>query len=261
MTIHIDQTVAADAPAHAHPIRRSLGADWTVAALDGPVPREVRQAVIPATVPGSVHTDLLAAGLIPDPYLDDNESLLAWIGLTDWRYTKTFTWQPNGSTETEVVFDGLDTIASVELNGHPVGETRNMHRRYRFDLRPHLRAGLNELTVSFRSPIRAADAASLDLGYRPHVNHHPYNAIRKMACSFGWDWGIDTSTSGIWRPMTLESWSMGIAHPAMKIALFAWVFSSASSCSLRSQCSACAQQSPPTPCRSSPKTSTGPPRP
>ncbi|MBG6058459.1 beta-mannosidase [Cryobacterium sp. MP_M5] len=218
MTIHIDQTVATDAPAQAHPIRRSLGTDWTVAALDGPVPREVRQAVIPATVPGSVHTDLLAAGLIPDPYLDDNEHLLAWIGLTDWRYTKTFAWQPGGSTQTQVVFDGLDTIASIELNGHSIGETRNMHRRYRFDLRPRLKAGLNELTVTFRSPVRAADAASLDLGYRPHVNHHPYNSIRKMACSFGWDWGIDTSTSGIWRPVTLESWSVARIESVRPIA-------------------------------------------
>ena len=232
MTIHIDQTVSADqtsspvaspdralgGTALAHPIRRSLGTDWTVTALHGPVPREVRQAVIPANVPGSVHTDLLAAGLIPDPYLDDHEHLLAWIGLTDWRYTKTFAWQPGDSTQTEVVFDGLDTIASIELNGYPIGETRNMHRRYRFDLRPGLQAGLNELTVTFRSPVRAADAASLDLGYRPHVNHHPYNAIRKMACSFGWDWGIDTSTSGIWRPVTLESWSVARIESVRPIA-------------------------------------------
>ncbi|MBG6215207.1 beta-mannosidase [Cryobacterium sp. CAN_C3] len=234
MKIHIDQTVptdqsgvvghagsvdrAVDAPAVAHPLRRSLGADWTVSALDGPVPREVRQAVIPAIVPGSVHTDLLAAGLIADPYLDDNEHLLAWIGLTNWRYTKTFAWQASGGTQTEVVFDGLDTIASIELNGHPIGETRNMHRRYRFDLRPRLKSGLNELTVTFGSPVRAADAASLDLGYRPHVNHHPYNAIRKMACSFGWDWGIDTSTSGIWRPVTLENWSVARIESVRPIA-------------------------------------------
>lgn len=227
MKIHLDRTVPHDqagAPnraveAVAHPIRRPLGGDWTVVALDGPVPPEVRQAVIPATVPGAVHTDLLAAGLIPDPYLDDNEHLLAWIGLTDWRFSKTFTWQQGGSTQTEVVFDGLDTIASIELNGHPIGETRNMHRRYRLDLRPHLTAGLNELTVRFRSPVRAADAASLDLGYRPHANHHPYNGIRKMACSFGWDWGIDTSTSGIWRPVTLESWSVARIDGVRPIAM------------------------------------------
>jgi beta-mannosidase len=195
------------APTLRHPFRRPLDADWTVTTQAGPVPRNVGLHAIPATVPGAVHTDLLAAGLIPDPYLDGNEKLLGWIGLTDWRYTTTFAWQPGSTTQSEIVFDGLDTIATVSLNGHILGTTRNMHRSYRFDLRPYLRAGLNELDVSFESPIRAADAASLELGYRPHVNHHPYNAIRKMACSFGWDWGIDTATSGIWRPITLEGWS------------------------------------------------------
>ena len=54
------------------------------AAPRGPVPPEIAAVDVPATVPGTVHTDLLAAGLIPDPYLDDNERLLAWIGQADW---------------------------------------------------------------------------------------------------------------------------------------------------------------------------------
>nr|RZI33888.1 Exo-beta-D-glucosaminidase [Cryobacterium sp. SO1] len=189
------------------PTRRMLDADWNVTALDGPAPQRIRRLVVPATVPGSVHTDLLAAELIPDPYLDGNEHLLSWIGLTDWRYSTTFSWNPAGADRTDLHFAGLDTIAEIELNGVSLGSTRNMHRSYSFDVGSRLKAGLNELVVVFRSPIKAADAASLDLGYRPHVNHHPYNAIRKMACSFGWDWGIDTSTSGLWKPVTLISWS------------------------------------------------------
>ena len=160
-----DTTIQAAAPA-SHPIRRLL-ADWTVTALDGPAPRAVRQHTIPATVPGSVHTDLLAAGLIPDPYLDGNEQLLGWIGLTDWRYSTTFVWQPNSSTQSEIVFDGLDTIATVELNGHRIGVTRNMHRRYRFDLRTHLRAGLN---VAQGKLTYRAVADALDLPYTPAEN-------------------------------------------------------------------------------------------
>jgi beta-mannosidase len=189
------------------PVRRSLRSDWSLIAVAGPVADGIRGAVIPATVPGCVHTDLLAAGLIPDPYLDDNEALLKWIGLTDWRYTTTFSWQQDDADHTDLVFDGLDTIAAVTLNGSLLGETRNMHRTYRFSVHQLLRPGLNELTVEFSSPIKYADAASLAIGYRPHTNHHPYNAIRKMASSFGWDWGIDTATSGMWRPVTLESWS------------------------------------------------------
>ena len=44
------------------------------------------------------------------------------------------------------------------------------------------------------------------LGPRPHVNAHPYNAIRTMACAFGWDWGPDAVTAGIWRPIGLDRW-------------------------------------------------------
>jgi beta-mannosidase len=196
--------------------RERVLADWSVTALDGPVPQAVQRITVPATVPGSVHTDLLAAELIPDPYLDGNEKLLSWIGLTDWRYSTTFVWNPAGADRVELNFGGLDTIAEIDLNGVRLGATRNMHRSYTFDVTARLKPGLNELVVVFRSPIRAADAASLSLGYRPHVNHHPYNAIRKMACSFGWDWGIDTATSGLWKPVTLVSWStarLGTVRP------------------------------------------------
>ncbi|WP_345295862.1 glycoside hydrolase family 2 protein [Luteimicrobium xylanilyticum] len=175
--------------------------------MAGPVATEVSGRSFPATVPGSVHTDLLAAGAIPDPYLDDNEALLQWIGQCDWEYRTTFDWVPDGRTDRhELVFDGLDTVATVVLNGAEVARTANMHRTYRFDVADRLRQGANELVVTFASPVRYADAQSLALGYRPQVNHHPFNAIRKMACSFGWDWGIDTASSGIWRPVRLESW-------------------------------------------------------
>jgi beta-mannosidase len=187
--------------------RRPLHEGWTLELIDGTAPTGFPAAPVAATVPGSVHTDLLAAGAIPDPYLDDNEAVTAWIGRASWRYRLTFDWTDQSFERVDLTFDGLDTIATITLNGAAVAETRNMHRRYRFPVRDLLREGRNELVVTFASPVRAADAASLDLGYRPHVNHHPYNSIRKMACSFGWDWGIDTASSGMWRPVTLHSWS------------------------------------------------------
>ena len=69
------------------PVRTELHAGWTLRAAGGPAPAPIAGAVVPAAVPGCVHTDLLAAGLIEDPYLDANETGLAWIGRTDWRYT------------------------------------------------------------------------------------------------------------------------------------------------------------------------------
>ncbi|PJI93586.1 glycoside hydrolase family 2 protein [Luteimicrobium subarcticum] len=200
-------------------VRRELHSGWAVSAVGGPVPADVAGRSFPATVPGSVHTDLLAAGVIDDPYLDDNEALQRWIGLCDWQYQTTFAWsaRSDGAADTredrhELVLDGIDTVATITLNGTEVARTANMHRTYRLDVSALLRdaragEGDNELVVTFRSPVRYADAQSLALGYRPQVNHHPFNAIRKMACSFGWDWGIDTATSGLWRPVALESWS------------------------------------------------------
>ncbi|GED09859.1 glycoside hydrolase family 2 protein [Cellulosimicrobium cellulans] len=188
--------------------RRELHEGWTVSAVGGAIPLGTTVSDVPATVPGSVHTDLLAAGLIDDPYLDDHERLQAWIGRTDWAYTTRFAWSPDGHERHDLVFDGLDTVAEVRLNGTVVGTTTNMHRTYRFDVGPLLVEGENELVVRFSAPVPYADRQSLLLGYRPQVNQHPFNAMRKMACSFGWDWGPDTATSGIWRPVRLESWSV-----------------------------------------------------
>lgn len=189
------------------PVRRALHDGWTVSAVGGPVPAGTVVLDVPATVPGSVHTDLLAAGIIVDPYLDDHERLLGWIGRTDWQYATRFSWRPDGHERHDLVFDGLDTVAEIRLNGVRVGSTANMHRTYRFDVAALLVEGDNDLVVRFTAPVPYADRQSLLLGYRPQVNQHPFNAMRKMACSFGWDWGPDTATSGIWRPVRLESWS------------------------------------------------------
>ena len=190
---------------------RSLHDGWTVRAASGPVPAQVAASLpAPAEVPGCVHLDLMRAGLIPDPYLDDNEALLAWIGLVDWEYRTTFEMDAAALASASVhdlVFDGLDTVAEVRLNGGVVARTANQHRGYRFDVTALLREGENELVVAFTSPIRYANAQSVALGARPRPYPLPYDAIRKSACSFGWDWGIATATSGLWRGVRLESWS------------------------------------------------------
>ncbi|MET3805557.1 beta-mannosidase [Nakamurella sp. UYEF19] len=185
-----------------------LSERWTVQALT-PEARQILPAdPVPATVPGSVHTDLLTAGLIPDPYLADHEDSLRWIGHTDWKYATTFDAEPPAVGErVDLVFEGLDTIALIELNGHEVARTVNMHRSYRFDVRDLLVVGENRLVVSFSAPIEAALRLSAEQGARPHVNSYPYNAIRKMACNYGWDWGPELVTSGIWKPVYLDRWS------------------------------------------------------
>jgi beta-mannosidase len=186
-------------------IHRALHAGWTVRPAGGE--SIIGTEPVPATVPGCVHTDLLAAGLIPDPYLDDNELRLGWIGRTDWSYETVFSWAPEEAARTDLVCAGLDTVATVELNGAVLGETANMHRRYRFDATAALRAGANRLAVRFAAPYGYAERMRAELGDRPGAYPEPYHFIRKMACNFGWDWGPTLVTAGIWRPLGLESWS------------------------------------------------------
>lgn len=186
---------------------RTLHDGWTVRPTAGPVPANVSGASIPATVPGTVHIDLLAADLISDPFHGVNEAAVAWIGLVDWTYRTTFAWTPDGRTRQDLVFEGLDTVATIRLNGRVIGETANQHRSYRFDIGALLVEGENEIEIAFRAPIPYANAQSLALGVRPRPYPLPYEAIRKSACNFGWDWGIATFTSGPWKPVRLESWS------------------------------------------------------
>ncbi len=190
------------------------GVAWQLSPLTG-VPAEwseTASAPVPATVPGEVYADLLTAGLIPDPFDGDNEDRLHWIGSTDWSYRTTFTVDPAlaapGRAERhDLVFGGLDTIATVLLNGTEVGRTANQHRSYRFDVTAVLHDGANELEVRFEGPVTAAQRLSAELGDRPRAYEHPFNALRKMAAGYGWDWGPDLAGVGLWRSVGIESWS------------------------------------------------------
>src|SRR3954447_9037222 len=108
-------------------LRQSLeSAPWTVRAVNdtSEVPASVGTDPLPARVPGCVHTDLIRAGKIPDPYLDRNETLVQWIGHCDWQYRCTFDADAKlfDHERIDLVCDGLDTVARVELNGTLVGE-------------------------------------------------------------------------------------------------------------------------------------------
>jgi beta-mannosidase len=140
---------------------RALHSGWTLTGPDVPA--------VPATVPGCVHTDLLAAGLIPAPFLDENETSLAWIGRSDWVYETTFT-HDGTDDRVDLVCAGLDTVATVELNRVELGRTANMHRGYRFDVRPALITGENRLRITFESAYAYAEAQQKRLGQAVDAN-------------------------------------------------------------------------------------------
>ena len=189
--------------------RRALPAAWTLRHVGGDSPVAVDG--VPATVPGCVHTDLLAAGLIPDPFADANELAVAWVADADWEYrTAVDLTAVEGHDRAELVFHGLDTLATVSLDGAVVAETENMHRTYRVDVTG--RRGRAAVAVRFRSATREAEARRQREGDWPSSSFgRPFNYVRKMACSWGWDWGPWLTTAGIWRAAELVGWDVA-AH-------------------------------------------------
>ncbi|PJM78592.1 glycoside hydrolase family 2 protein [Bifidobacterium scaligerum] len=204
---------------HTPPTFTPLTAGWTVRALNPQVaPAEVRDAIatgIPATVPGEVTLDLLNAGLIDEPFDGDNENHQQWIGDIDWQFETTFDWHADGKTRHDLVAYGLDTVATVTLNGQFVGFAQNYHRSYRWDARGQLREGENTLAVTFASSVRESDRREQQVGYYPHTEHHAFNQLRKPSYQFGWDWGIDVANAGMWHEIGIDSWS-GVRFAAVR---------------------------------------------
>ncbi|HEX3903179.1 MAG TPA: glycoside hydrolase family 2 protein [Polyangia bacterium] len=193
-------------------IRHELSGPWTfrrVTAEKAPA-----EPWLPATVPGCVHTDLFAAGKIGDPFFRLNEKDQQWIENASWDYRASF--KVDAATlahdRVELALAGLDTHAELFVNGVSVLAADNMFRVWRVDVKPQLKIGDNELVVRFRSPIEAVQASYDHLGYRlPAANDQGKEMVsmwsRKAPYHYGWDWGPRFVTSGIWRPIALESWS------------------------------------------------------
>jgi beta-mannosidase len=204
------------APAKA-PLKIDLGqtvafGPWSLRAVNGP---PGFGDWMPAAVPGCVHTDLLNAGKIPDPFAGTNERALQWIERTDWEYRTTFVADAAllGRERIEIAFQGLDTFAEVLVNGARVLKADNMFRSWRANIKPHVVAGSNAVVVRFRSPIAVAKPIYDRLGYTlPAANDQAKEMVsmfaRKAPYHYGWDWGPRFVTSGIWRPATIEGWDL-----------------------------------------------------
>jgi beta-mannosidase len=114
----------------------------------------------------------------------------------------------------DLVADGLDTVATVTLNGHEVARTENMFVGFRWDVKRWLRPGGTELSHSFRLS-HAVHGASTDGFTPPQEFNDPVGrctVIRKQQCQFGWDWGPRFVTAGIWRDLRLEAWSESLSR-------------------------------------------------
>jgi beta-mannosidase len=194
--------------------RLDLGGEWELTWTAGPpgIAPAVRTATIAAQVPGEVHTALLAAGLLSDPDVGWGELAQTWVGRSHWTYRRHFRWTPATGARTDLVAEGLDTIAHVFLNGHLVDTTRDQHLTYRWQVEHLLVPGDNLIEVRFAPAHDAALHHERIHGPLPSPYDEPYPHIRKMAANFGWDWGPHYLTAGIWRDIRLETYTGRLDH-------------------------------------------------
>lgn len=181
-----------------------LNGNWTFGQADS-------RESYPATVPGTVHADLLRNGLLEDPFYGKNEEKIKWVEEKDWTYTTTFTVDADDYERyicARLIFEGLDTFARIFLNGNPVMQTDNMFVAWEQEVKEWLVVGENRLTVQFTSPLKAVDPIYRQTGIdypadndrsTPHLSVY----ARKAPYHYGWDWGIRMVGCGIWRPARL----------------------------------------------------------
>lgn len=173
-----------------------------------------------ASIPGTIHTDLLNNRQIEDPFYRTNEKQLQWIDKEDWEYTTTFHISKDEYVmeNIKLYFEGLDTYADVFINDSIVLKADNMFREWEIDVKPFVSIGNNILTVYLHSPIKKGLKLHAASAYPyPAGNDQSENGglgdkkvsvfTRKAGYHYGWDWGPRFVTSGIWRPVKLKMWN------------------------------------------------------
>ncbi|MGL4347156.1 MAG: beta-mannosidase [Chitinophagaceae bacterium] len=196
------------------PIIINLDKQWTLHCVGS------NMEVLPASVPGNVHTDLINNHKIIDPYYRTNEKTLQWIDKRTWLYETSFDVDDKVLEQAVILLQclGLDTYCDIYLNDTLIAHTDNMFRTYSFSIKPYLKEKNNSLKLYFHSPTFKALSAMNAYGLRlPADNDQsvlggmdslrvsPF--VRKAPYHFGWDWGPRLVTSGIWKPIQIIAYN------------------------------------------------------
>jgi len=172
-----------------------------------------------ATVPGTVHADLLNHKILKDPHYRLQENDVQWIENEDWIYKTLFTISSNylNNDVIELIFKGLDTYSDVYLNDTLILQSDNMFIGHNINIKEYLKEGDNELKIYFHSPVKKGMEKLQRLDYlipasneQAQENQRTSIFTRKAPFHYGWDWGPRLVTSGIWQPVYLKAWNDAI---------------------------------------------------
>ncbi|KAF2009712.1 glycoside hydrolase family 2 protein [Aaosphaeria arxii CBS 175.79] len=168
-------------------------------------------------LPTEVHRDLLKHGKIEDPFQNLNELSVRWVAEEAWTYRLSFS-PPKGyahdGSKTVLRFEGLDTFASVYLNGSLILESDNMFVENTVDVTGKLKSDNNVLELTFDSArLRGLDLVEKYKDQHRFIVHQTEvsrGPVRKAQYAWGWDWGPILLTAGPWKPIWLETYTAKI---------------------------------------------------
>jgi beta-mannosidase len=166
----------------------------------------------PAKVPSTFHMDLLDNKLVDDPYYRDNLLEFYKYERENWTYTRSFfvDGEYANRKQIEMVFEGLDTHARIEINGIYLGDTDNAHRTWVFPVdKTFVNVGqTNTITIIFKSAV-LYDLAAESVFNQTYNMTLPFNYSfsRKPAYHYGWDWGPRLVTAGIWKDIKIRAYN------------------------------------------------------
>lgn len=171
--------------------------------LEVAVPEYIDYFWMTASVPGDVHSTLIDRKLIEDPFYGHNDLKCQWVEEKVWWYRNTFEFTDEISKDHryELMFEGLDTFATVYLNGVELGSTENMYMSHSFEVARELKQGKNVLAVKF-DPVHVHVKDKVQYYWSGFSKKRIWT--RKAQSHYGWDWGPRLVAAGIWKEVHLE---------------------------------------------------------
>ncbi|KAF8458103.1 beta-mannosidase [Terfezia claveryi] len=195
----------------------ALVANWTFQQVDGD-----KEPLAVVQMPTNIHLDLMHHGVIPDPFIGKNEIDVQWVGEVDWVYRTTFSSPKlEGGEKAVLTFEGLDTFATVLLDGKEILKTDNMFIPERVDITDLVNQGENhKLEIIFKSAYLKGKKTQEQ--YPDHKwgcwnGDSSRLGVRKAQYHYGWDWGPTLMTCGPWRPIILETYTTRISDLSFNI--------------------------------------------
>ncbi|KAI9574617.1 glycoside hydrolase family 2 protein [Boletus coccyginus] len=193
---------------------RTIASGWQFSQVGGGKGTNDGEWLSVSEFPTTVHVELLKSKRIPDPFLGLNEWEVQWVGEADWAFKNTFTVTEEDFTaaNADLIFEGLDTFASITLNGQHILDTEDQFITYRAPVKPLLRAGPNDLLITFASAFKKGRAIE-----KVNGRFHLWNGdssrlhVRKAQYNYGWDWGPVLVTVGPWKPIKLHIYDAYLA--------------------------------------------------